>query len=905
MNRFATKPNCRPYYRYLRLVTATALALASALAWSGLQAQRVAVSDQGLFYYIIIERDTGRTARQGQMDFGGFNNLILAPNTNYTLYALYTENLGVATQDFTTSPNGVDTEIPAYEYYDLDDFDTDGDGLSDLREFIVGTNLFNPDTDGDGIRDGPEVVQGLNPLDGFIVETGIVGAGLVQGATTICVNNNLAIVGQVNYGITVFNVTEAANPIRISDVPIDGTIRDVDCAAELIAVAASDGGLVVVDITDPPSATVERTLHLGSPVHSVAINGDQAYAGLANGFIVWVDLNTGIELARILPTGDPVSDLGLGKNVLYAVAGNRFYTVDIKFNQFNTVHSLDLQGRVPCCNHVRRLFVGDTFAVLNHERGFMTLSLDDPLAPELRSFNDLGVFGFKWGAANGSGLMVAAVSANGALDGPQNVTLYEIGDNGELSELVVIFETPDIARSVAIFNGLAYVTDWKAGQQNGNLLVLNYLPYDSGGIPPSIELVTDAIENQFEEGKVMTATARVGDDIQVRNVEFIIDGESRFIDGNFPFEFRFPTPLITATKDRFTIEAVATDTGGNIARAEEIIILLTPDGTPPFVMNVIPRNNAIVGELSTIAITFSEVLDTATIFGTPPPDAPPETPANPGVRVFSEGLDGVPGNGDDERIDGSLEWDEDTRTVYFNFASPAEEGTHTIRVLETIQDLAGNALTEEFVSRFTQAGFEDSDLDGLPDNVEVILGMDPFNPDTDGDGLLDGEEDNDADGLTNTAEILYGTDPQDEDSDDNTIKDGDEDFDNDGLLNKEEFAANSDPFDPDTDNDGYDDAGEVAENSDPSDPASRPLLGISSFPASFMNANAYGIYGNIDFRISSSPYSYYNDQPFQVPTSISVFLKSTASSYSNMTDFEFPPGTRVDVASSGVSYDNN
>ena len=118
-------------------------------------------------------------------------------------------------------------------------------------------------------------------------------------------------------------------------------------------------------------------------------------------------------------------------------------------------------------------------------------------------------------------------------------------------------------------------------------------------------------------------------------------------------------------------------------------------------------------------------------------------------------------------------------------------------------------MEEEFISRFTQAGFDDSDLDGLPDNVEVILGMDRFNPDTDGDGILDGAEDNDVDGLTNTAEILYNTDPQNPDSDEDTIKDGNEDFDNDGLLNKDEFAAGSDPFDPDSDNDGYDDAGEL------------------------------------------------------------------------------------------------
>jgi len=35
----------------------------------------------------------------------------------------------------------------------------------------------------------------------------------------------------------------------------------------------------------------------------------------------------------------------------------------------------------------------------------------------------------------------------------------------------------------------------------------------------------------------------------------------------------------------------------------------------------------------------------------------------------------------------------------------------------------------------------DSDKDGLTNTVEILLGTDPNNPDTDGDGLTDGTED--------------------------------------------------------------------------------------------------------------------------------------------------------------------
>lgn len=43
------------------------------------------------------------------------------------------------------------------------DRDTDGDGLSDLQEVALGTNLNSSDTDGDGMTDGWEVQYGFNP----------------------------------------------------------------------------------------------------------------------------------------------------------------------------------------------------------------------------------------------------------------------------------------------------------------------------------------------------------------------------------------------------------------------------------------------------------------------------------------------------------------------------------------------------------------------------------------------------------------------------------------------------------------------------------------------------------------------------------------------------------------------
>lgn len=104
----------------------------------------------------------------------------------------------------------------------------------------------------------------------------------------------------------------------------------------------------------------------------------------------------------------------------------------------------------------------------------------------------------------------------------------------------------------------------------------------------------------------------------------------------------------------------------------------------------------------------------------------------------------------------------------------------------------------------------DSDGDGLLNDEERRLGTDPFNPDTDGDGLKDGEEVN-----------KYKTDPLKADTDGDGLTDGDEvnkhdtdplkaDTDGDGLTDGMEVNTHkTDPKNPDTDGDGLRDGAEV------------------------------------------------------------------------------------------------
>ncbi|WP_267643233.1 hypothetical protein [Haloarchaeobius amylolyticus] len=116
----------------------------------------------------------------------------------------------------------------------------------------------------------------------------------------------------------------------------------------------------------------------------------------------------------------------------------------------------------------------------------------------------------------------------------------------------------------------------------------------------------------------------------------------------------------------------------------------------------------------------------------------------------------------------------------------------------------------------------DTDGDGLSDGFEHrTAGVDPLTADTDGDGTLDGAADPDGDGLTNAEEADAHSALRVADTDGDGITDGQEvangtnpiraDSDDDGLLDPEEPELGTDPTDPDTDDDGVLDGNETFE----------------------------------------------------------------------------------------------
>jgi hypothetical protein len=236
--------------------------------------------------------------------------------------------------------------------------------------------------------------------------------------------------------------------------------------------------------------------------------------------------------------------------------------------------------------------------------------------------------------------------------------------------------------------------------------IVNYLAYDSMGVPPTIELSTNLSFDAVEEGKVMRVTADVNDDVQVRNVEFYIDGILTATDGNFPFEMKFITPLIS-TVPQFSLQARASDTGGNATWTDEISIGLLPDTTPPTSLGTAPFDGIKLSGAGSIAISFDEAIN----------------PGSVNANTFfltNYGADELLGTADDFQINGSYDLRNQGRQVVFLPENDLEKAFYHVTATTGITDLAGNP-----VASLIEFDFEINDL---ANEAEKGSPADPFMP---------------------------------------------------------------------------------------------------------------------------------------------------------------------------------
>lgn len=154
-------------------------------------------------------------------------------------------------------------------------------------------------------------------------------------------------------------------------------------------------------------------------------------------------------------------------------------------------------------------------------------------------------------------------------------------------------------------------------------------------------------------------------------------------------------------------------------------------------------------------------------------------------------------------LTGQIPWD-DPKTTDTGVGSPTfvDMGCHEF--LDVDGDDLPDGWEQDQFGDLSHDSSGDPDNDLLDNDGEFRAVSDPNNPDSDGDGLLDGDEVF-ADGTHGDTDG-YATDPNDPDSDD------------DGLTDLQERQSGTNPNKPDTDDDSLPDLWEVTQSLDPLDP---------------------------------------------------------------------------------------
>ncbi|QLE56856.1 Ig-like domain-containing protein [Nostoc sp. TCL26-01] len=654
-------------------------------------------SDPAVFYRYEMENGLELT--------GSFNpdtspqNLVLAPNKFFTatFYQPSTNNSAKISGISSSSGqltlfNEWGSQNEQSSFLEFDTFggaDADGDGIPDVGEFVLGSNPNSIDSDGDGIRDSAELEQGLDPLNGRGFPTGIIStlpirgeakAVVVEGSTLIT-GSQTAYVATGSYGLAIVDASQFNNPIILGQLDLLGDATDVsvDANLKIAAVATNSEGLQLVDVSDPMLPTLLRTIKISAnqvsfPVNQVEVVDGIAYI-IAGTSLRTIDLLTGESLQNLtLPGFGTVTGLAREGTKLYAfTSGSDIFSV-IDITQIGAARIVG-QLSVSVASQDVGVFAANGVAYLAGS-GLRTINVSNPSNPTLISDADF-FFTARDVALNGSGLALVAAE-------DQGIGVYDISDPQNTNNILFTVNTPGFARDIAIASGIAFVAD-----DTGGLQVINYLPFDNKGQAPTVSIsssVVDVDPNtpgiQVNEGGNIPIRVNVADDVQIRNVELLVNGEVVSNDVTLPFDLSAIALNNDPDAPVVNVQVRATDTGGNSSLSNLLAFDLVPDTVAPLINSVTPANGQTTLEnLRRVTVRFSEALDTANVIA-----------AN--FRLINSANEVI--------VPENIQLRESDRTVQLTYQALSAGSYQLIIDAAQITDRAGNPLgTENIISSFT------------------------------------------------------------------------------------------------------------------------------------------------------------------------------------------------------------
>ena len=426
---------------------------------------------------------------------------------------------------------------------------------------------------------GLQIVDLSDPASPFIAAS----LDTTGNANDVRVEAGLVYLADGSEGLRVVRVTDPSNPVLVGTVDTAGTATDLALEGSLVFVADGASGLAVIDASDPAAPALRGTVDTPGNARGVDADGDFAVVADATGGVHVIDVSDPDNPSLVGSTATRSNGTSRAADV--AVRGRRAYVADGSDRALGGLRVIDF--RAPATPAV----VGgtsDRFGL-----AAIVLERDLALAADFFFVNEVPIFD----------LGGATPAFRGSLDFSRSPSFRDDNGNGVAAKdgLLLLAAT----RGSIVDNG----TTGNTGLHIGRYALFG----DDAGIAPEVTLTAPAKGASAKERSSLPVAADASDDILVSRVEFQVDGETVFVDATSPFGFDLQVPRGAPT---LTLQAVATDLGGNRGVSEPLTLTVIPD-TEPTVELLTPIRGAAFTEgapFEAVALATDDVAVTAVDF---------------------------------------------------------------------------------------------------------------------------------------------------------------------------------------------------------------------------------------------------------------------------------------------------
>ena len=339
--------------------------------------------------------------------------------------------------------------------------DPDSDHLTNIDEYENGTDPADADTDGDSLFDGWEVTYGFSPLSttGQLDSVERIGIGTDDEAMDVVVVDDMAYVADGNGGLVVINVSDPAHPYRAGVLDTDGFAGGVAVSNGYAYVADGTNGLVVIDVSSPASPVEAGHLDTpGTALQVVLYEGCAYVADDTGGDIGGLDIidisnpTAPVLTGRVDSHPHVINDVVVSGDVAYlATAASAVNRYDVS----NPAAPVFLSGRqVDNAGSVSSIFIQD---------GVLFVSVEDRIKMLTTSMTFIGDQDGLQTPAAVNGVFASGTYLYAAI-GSEGLAAYDISD---LENPVLFARYPTYGGGRAVFadGDVVYLADGTSGLQ--------------------------------------------------------------------------------------------------------------------------------------------------------------------------------------------------------------------------------------------------------------------------------------------------------------------------------------------------------------------------------------------------------------------------------------------------------